>query len=133
MAERDGRDYRQEFSEYWRKTWKTVRIPSRETVFDYYLSTESNTMEQWKNSSYFFSLDYDSEESAMQSVTVPTPETASIAHWMEKLVMNAKPTMLVGPAGKSFLTLNFFEFNRSINRGSIFIRPFNGYAVLVGT
>jgi hypothetical protein len=72
-------------------------------------------------------LDYDSEESAMQSVTVPTPETASIAHWMEKLVMNAKPTMLVGPAGK------FFEFNRSINRGSIFIRPFNGYAALVGT
>jgi hypothetical protein len=29
--------------------------------------------------------------------------------------------------------LNFFEFNRSINRGSIFIRPFNGYAVLLGT
>ena len=35
----------------------------------------------------------------MNEITVPTPETASIAHWMEKLVMNSKPTMLVGPAG----------------------------------
>jgi len=99
MGERDGRDYRQEFSEFWRKQWKTVRIPSRETVFDYYLSNETNTMEQWKNSEWFFSLDYDSEEMAMSSVTVPTPETASTAHWMEKLIMNSKPTMLVGQAG----------------------------------
>ena len=85
MAERDGRDFRQEFSEYWRKTWKSVRIPSRETVFDYYLSTETNTLEPFKNSSWFYTVEYDSTETNMQSVTVPTPETASIAHWIEKL------------------------------------------------
>ena len=99
MAERDGRDFRQEFSEYWRKTWKSGRIPSRETVFDYYLSTETNTLEPFKNSSWFYTVEYDSTETNMQSVTVPTPETASIAHWIEKLVLNSKPTMLVGPAG----------------------------------
>ena len=36
ISEKDGEDYRKAFSDYWRSTWKNVRIPARETIFDYY-------------------------------------------------------------------------------------------------
>ena len=98
ISERDGEDYRKAFSDYWRSTWKNVRIPARETIFDYYLDPESNTFEQWKNSKYFFSVDYNSE-TPMSQVTVPTPETAAVSHWMLKLISIQRPIMLIGLAG----------------------------------
>ena len=35
----------------------------------------------------------------MTQVTVPTPETCSVAYWMDLLVKLRKPIMLAGPAG----------------------------------
>ena len=45
---------------YWRDTWKTVKFPSRMSVFDSYLNPETHEFEPWSNSPYFFSIDYDS-------------------------------------------------------------------------
>jgi dynein heavy chain, axonemal len=97
-SEKDGIDYRKMFSDYWRSTWKNIRIPARETVFDYYLDTENNSFDQWKNSEYFFTVNYDSSI-PMSHVTVPTPETAAISHWLVKLISLQKPVMLIGLAG----------------------------------
>lgn len=35
----------------------------------------------------------------MTQVTVPTPETCSVAYWMDMMTKSAKPIMLAGPAG----------------------------------
>jgi dynein heavy chain len=38
LTEKDGIDYRKEFSSWWKSSWKTsVKFPSKGTVFDYYV------------------------------------------------------------------------------------------------
>ena len=99
LSEKDGVDYRKMFSDYWKTEYKTVKIPSRETVFDYWLNPTTNSFDVWKNSPYFSSIEFDPQETPMSLVTVPTPDTASINHWMVQLVELHAPVMLVGNAG----------------------------------
>jgi dynein heavy chain len=38
LTEKDGQDYRKEFSNWWKAEWKTsVKFPSKGTVFDYFV------------------------------------------------------------------------------------------------
>ena len=99
LQSKNGNDYRKMFSDYWRSNWKGVKIPSRETVYDYYLDPKTGRFDTWKNSSNFFAIDYDSRTTPMSQVTVPTPETASIGYWTSMLVEKQRPVMLVGYAG----------------------------------
>ena len=96
---KDGENYRKMFSDYWRSNWKNVKVPSRETVFDYFLDPKTGRFDTWKNSSNFYPIEYDSRTTPMSSVTVPTPETASIDYWTTMLVDQQQPVMLVGYAG----------------------------------
>merc|ERR1711871_78122 len=96
--EKDGKDYREMFSKWWRSEWKDVKFPARETVFDYYLTPATNKFDPWKNSPFFYPIEYEST-TPMSTVTVPTPETASITHWMQLLIDRGRPVMLVGNAG----------------------------------
>lgn len=42
LAEKDGMDYRKEFSNWWKSSWKTqVKFPSKGTIFDYYVEVTS--------------------------------------------------------------------------------------------
>jgi dynein heavy chain len=77
FSEKDGEDYRAKFSEFWKGEFKTVRIPSRETVFDYWLDPEELKFELWKQSPYFKTIDFNSKIHQMASIVVPTPETCS--------------------------------------------------------
>ena len=95
----DGTDYRKLFSDWWRSTWNSVKFPSRENVFDYFLSNDSNSFDSWVKSPFFYSVDFDGQQSSMNEVTVPTSETCSVAFWMNMLVGMSKPVMLAGPAG----------------------------------
>ncbi len=97
----DGTDYRKIFSDWWRTKWTKIKFPSRETVFDYWLdhSAEHSSFEQWTKSPYFYSIEFDSRTMAMESVTVPTPETCSVTFWMQLLVNMRRPVMMVGPSG----------------------------------
>jgi dynein heavy chain len=99
LSVRDGEDYRVRFSEFWRGEFKTVRLPGRETVFDYWLDPEELHFEPWKQSPHFETIEYDSKLTPMNAVTVPTPETCSVTFWMSLLVNSHKPIMLVGYAG----------------------------------
>jgi dynein heavy chain len=99
LSEKDGVDYRKNFSDFWKSEYKSVKIPSRETVFDYWLSPQTNSFDQWKNSPYFRTIEFDPHETPMSQVTVPTPDTASVIHWMTGLVDLQAPIMLVGNAG----------------------------------
>jgi hypothetical protein len=78
----DGEDMRKRFSDHWRSLPYGARLPSRDTVFDYCLLSDTDKFEPWKNSPYFTTIIYESS-TPMSQVTVPTPETCSIMFWLE--------------------------------------------------
>ena len=47
FAEKDGKDFRKEFSNWWKEKWKTVKFPSKGTVFDYFVDIENSKLEEW--------------------------------------------------------------------------------------
>ena len=44
---KDGRQYRKEFSTWWKEKFKAPRFPSAKTVFDYYVDFENTKFEEW--------------------------------------------------------------------------------------
>jgi dynein heavy chain len=96
----DGTDNRKLFSDWWRAEWRTVKMPTQYTVFDYWYDATTNTFELWSKSPFLSSemLEYEST-TPMASVTVPTPETCSVTYWMKILVLMRRPVMLCGPSG----------------------------------
>ena len=99
LAEKDGENYRNRFSDFWRGEYKAVRMPTRDAIFDYWLDPSTLNFEPWKMSPHFSTVAFDSRTMAMATLTVPTPETCSVTHWMELLVNQRDPVMLVGYAG----------------------------------
>ncbi|CAB1104525.1 unnamed protein product [Ectocarpus sp. CCAP 1310/34] len=98
----DGVDYRKTFSDWWRREFnKAVKLPSRDTIFDYFLSVENCEccFEPWTKHKIFKVIDFNSSKMKMNEVTVPTAETASATFWMEQRMSMGKAVMLVGPAG----------------------------------
>ncbi|CAE7772764.1 ODA11, partial [Symbiodinium microadriaticum] len=95
----DGTDHRKIFSDWFRGRFKTVKIPSRETVFDYWLDVKIGKFESWKASPAFRTVEFDSYEMNMADVTVPTAETSSVFYWLDALVRKGSNVMLAGAAG----------------------------------
>ena len=93
LSEKQGKDYRKAFSEWWKGEFKTVKFPSRDTIFDYYLNSESGKLDMWKNSSFYYHVDFDSAEMSLASITIPTPDTASISFWTNHLLHMSHPTL----------------------------------------
>ena len=52
-------DYRVEFSKWWVNEFKTVKLPSQGTVFDYYLDPDSKKFLPWTEKVPAFELDPD--------------------------------------------------------------------------
>eukprot|EP01032_Pedospumella_encystans_P015170 gene15170-17374_t len=95
----DGTDHRKNFSEWFRAKFKSVKIPSRDTIFDYWLDPKTSKFESWKSSPAFRDIEFDSTVMNMSEVTVPTAETASVSYWLDLLVKGGFHAMLAGPAG----------------------------------
>jgi dynein heavy chain, axonemal len=93
----DGEDHRKNFSEWFRGKFKSIKIPSRDTIFDYWLDPRTNKFESWKASPAFKEIEFDSTVMNMAEVTVPTAETASVSFWLETLVQGGFNVMLAGP------------------------------------
>jgi dynein heavy chain len=101
MFEFEGIDYSEKFSKWWLGKFKNVRLPTRGSVFELYLDTEheeGDTFVPWSQSKYFYPVEYKAGN-AMESITIPTPESAANAHWVISLMHKTYPVMLVGPAG----------------------------------
>ena len=112
----DGSDNRKNFSDWWKSQFKQVRLPTRDTVFDYWLEPASNKFEPWRQSPSFHTVEFDSKAMKMDEVTVPTTETASISHWMGLLVRGRRPILLAGPSGKK---------NAECNRVPLLLIPYS--------
>uniref|UniRef100_A0A665X2B6 Dynein, axonemal, heavy chain 9 n=1 Tax=Echeneis naucrates TaxID=173247 RepID=A0A665X2B6_ECHNA len=89
-------DYRVEFSKWWVAHFKTIKFPSQGTVFDYYIDPESKKFEPWSKMVPMFEMD---AHIPLQACLVHTMETIRVRYFMDRLLENRRPVMLVGNAG----------------------------------
>ena len=77
FAEKDNKDYRKDFSNWWKDTWKTIRFGNKGTVFDYFVDFENNKLEEWsKKEQGDITKDIDTSK-AISNYTIPTADTVS--------------------------------------------------------
>merc|ERR1719261_1131866 len=94
LSEVDGVDYRKQFSNWWKNEMKTIKFPSKGTVFDYYV--KESRLDEW--ASIVETIEY-SSETPMGEVTVPNTENVSMQTLMKALILVQQPVMLIGLAG----------------------------------
>lgn len=95
----EGNKSRINFDKFWRDTWKTIKFPSKGTVFDYFFDNENSKMEDWnklRNDSIESSID---TSKAITNYTIPTADTIASQYIMRKFIKIGVPPMLVGSAG----------------------------------
>ncbi|XP_051263753.1 dynein axonemal heavy chain 11 isoform X2 [Dicentrarchus labrax] len=89
-------DYRVEFSQWWTKEMKTVKLPAQGTVFDYYLDPQTRRFLPWSDTVPPFEME---TCTPLQAVLVHTAETVRLRYFMDLLLERRQPVMLVGNAG----------------------------------
>ncbi|GAA6224990.1 dynein heavy chain 11, axonemal-like isoform X1 [Lates japonicus] len=89
-------DYRVEFSQWWTKEMKTVKLPAQGTVFDYYLDPQTRRFLPWSDTVPPFEME---TSTPLQAVLVHTAETVRLRYFMDLLLERRQPVMLVGNAG----------------------------------
>lgn len=48
LSEKDGNDYKRNFSNWWKGKFKTIKFPGKGTVFDWYVNYETSRLEDWE-------------------------------------------------------------------------------------
>ncbi|XP_043471037.1 dynein beta chain, ciliary [Leptopilina heterotoma] len=89
-------DYRIEFTKWWVNEFKQVKFPAQGTVFDCYIDQETKTFVPWSQRLPRFELDPDIP---LQAVLVYTAESIRIRYFLDLLMNEKHPVMLVGTAG----------------------------------
>ncbi|KRW98533.1 P-loop containing nucleoside triphosphate hydrolase [Pseudocohnilembus persalinus] len=100
LGEKDGIDYKKEFSNWWRQAWKSqVKFPSKGLIFEYYVDqVETVQFLEWNNK--LVHIDFDpSTGQQMNNITVPTIETIATSSFIKNFAYNKHPTLLIGSAG----------------------------------
>ncbi|XP_062848433.1 dynein axonemal heavy chain 11 [Trichomycterus rosablanca] len=90
------RDYRAEFSQWWTKEMKSIKLPATGSVFDFYLDPQTRRFLPWADRTPPFLTEPDVP---VQGVLVPTAETVRLHYFMRLLLERAQPLMLVGGVG----------------------------------
>ncbi|XP_057668614.1 dynein beta chain, ciliary [Diorhabda carinulata] len=96
MFQEQATDYRVEFTKWWLNEFKTVKFPTGGTIFDYYLDHETKQFVPWTESLGKFELDSDVP---LQAVLVHTAESIRVRYFLDLLMKQKTPVMLVGNAG----------------------------------
>ncbi|XP_070335212.1 dynein axonemal heavy chain 9 isoform X1 [Odocoileus virginianus] len=89
-------DHRAEFSKWWLSEFKTIKFPSQGTIFDYYIDPETKKFEPWSRLIPQFEFD---PETPLQACLVHTGETIRLCYFLDRLLAQRRPVMLVGTAG----------------------------------
>ncbi|XP_070822029.1 dynein axonemal heavy chain 11 [Chaetodon trifascialis] len=89
-------DYRVEFSQWWTKEMKTVKLPAQGTVFDYYLDPQTRRFLPWSDTVPPFEME---TCTSLQAVLVHTAETVRLRYFMDLLLERRQPLMFVGNTG----------------------------------
>ena len=96
---KEGRNYKQEFSNWWKDKWKVIKVQAKGTVFDYFVDTENSKLDDWnKMANDEISSTIDTSK-AIASYTIPTVDTISASYLMRNFIQINHSPMLVGLAG----------------------------------
>lgn len=117
-------DWRNEFNKWWNNEFKTVRFPPGGNVFSYYVDPETKKFLPWTNLVPEFELDPDIP---LQSNLVNTGETTRLRYFMDILIANNSPVMLVGPPGSGKTILMNAKLNSLSDKYAVTNIPFNFY------
>lgn len=101
FSEKDGKDFRKDFSNWWKDKHKTVvKFPNKDTVFDYYVDMEvGNKLEEWSVQVKDIKLPDIDTTKAISNYTIPTTDTVSIMYFMNQFISVDHSPLLVGNAG----------------------------------
>jgi len=75
FAEKDGKDFRKEFSNYWKEKWKAPIKFHPKGVFDYFVDIENSKLEEWSKMQTK-EVDIDTSK-PISNYTIPTGDTIS--------------------------------------------------------
>lgn len=89
-------DWRNEFSKMWTGEFKDVKFPPAETVFSYYIDPITKEFRPWSDLVGTYVMDPDIP---LQSTLVPTADTTRLRYFMDMLIEQKHPVMLVGGSG----------------------------------
>ncbi|CAH1732929.1 unnamed protein product [Aphis gossypii] len=117
-------DYKVEFSKWWVAEFKTIKYPSQGTVFDYYIDTETKEFLPWTNIIPKFELDSDMP---LQSALVHTTESIRTRFFVDLLMNQKHPVMLVGSAGCGKTVLMNEKLTSLSENYAVTNIPFNYY------
>jgi len=92
----DGVDMRKNYSTWWKQKWTKVKMPTKGSVFDFFVDKATLKFTPWAQ--VVPTITYDSA-TPMDAVTVPTGETQSVTFFLDLLVELRYPALLVGLAG----------------------------------
>lgn len=98
FTEKDGKDYRKEFSNWWRDKFKAVRFPGK-TVFDYYVELDAPALVEWNNLATNDMVSTIDTSKAISSYTIPTVDTIATQYLMRQFINVKHAPILVGMAG----------------------------------
>ncbi|KAK7573934.1 hypothetical protein V9T40_011125 [Parthenolecanium corni] len=117
-------DYRAEFSKWWVGEFKSIKYPAQGTVFDYFIDAETRQFIPWNEKIPKFELDPDIP---LQAAVVHTPESIKIRYFVDLLMDNKHPVMLVGPGGSGKTVLITEKLSTLNENYAITTVPFNFY------
>jgi len=72
FSEKEGKDYRKEFSNWWKDKWKVIKFPAKGTVFDYHVDIENSKLEDWNALSDMSIVSTIDTSKSISSYTIPT-------------------------------------------------------------
>ena len=99
FSEKDGKEYKKDFSSWWRDTFKTVKFQNKGTVFDFFVNNETGQFEEWSNMhTKDVVKDIDTSRS-ISNYTIPTSDTISAQFLMKQFISTEHACLLVGKAG----------------------------------
>ncbi|XP_024080370.1 dynein beta chain, ciliary isoform X1 [Cimex lectularius] len=117
-------DHRIEFSKWWVNEFKTVKFPSAGTVFDYYIDSETKEFVPWSEKVPRFELDPDMP---LQALLVYSAESIRVRYFVDLLMANNHPVMLVGNAGVGKTVLIADKISQLPESYGVTNVPFNFY------
>ncbi|KAL1493068.1 hypothetical protein ABEB36_011203 [Hypothenemus hampei] len=117
-------DYRVEFSKWWVNEFKSVKFPTQGTVFDFYIDDETKQFVLWSEKLGKFELDPDAP---LQTVLVHTAESIRVKYFLDVLMKNKHPVMLVGNSGCGKTVLINEKLHSLSDNYAVTSIPFNFY------
>lgn len=117
-------DWRNEFSKWFTNEFKTVKFPTTGTVFQYYIDQETKKFTPWTELVPGFELDPDVP---LQATLVNTAETTRLRFFMDLLIADKHPVMLVGAAGSGKTVLVQEKLRNLPDSYAVTNVPFNFY------